>query len=178
MLRSRKKDGDEKLEVCSVKLFWKRTLCLLFHSTLLFVQQFDACVCVSIHNHHGMAAQRQNNKYGIACCNAESTESEFKKYGRHAVMCVVKTLVFPITSIIYFRLIRKRNPGKADNNHLHHHLIKKFSLTVTLFSYFLLVNIPILLALFTRINKLFILFFVILIFSALIIYLKKNVKKL
>ena len=86
--------------------------------------------------------------------------------------------VLDMLRLFFARLIRKRNPGKADNNHLHHHLIKKFSLTVTLFSYFLLVNIPILLALFTRINKLFILFFVILIYSALIIYLKKNVKKL
>ncbi len=86
--------------------------------------------------------------------------------------------VLDMLRLFFARLIKKKNPGKADNNHLHHHLIKKFSLNMTLFYYFLLTNTPILLALFTRINKFIILFFTILIYSALIIYLKKNDKKL
>ena len=86
--------------------------------------------------------------------------------------------VLDMLRLFFARLIKKKNPGKADNNHLHHHLIKKFSLNMTLFYYFLLTNTPILLALFTRINKFIILFFTILIYSALIIYLKKNYKKL
>ena len=78
--------------------------------------------------------------------------------------------VLDMLRLFFARLIKKKNPGKADNNHLHHHLIKKFSLNMTLFYYFLLTNTPILLALFTRINKFIILFFTILIYSALIIY--------
>jgi len=86
--------------------------------------------------------------------------------------------VIDMIRLIFSRLIKKLSPAEGDNNHLHHHLIKKFSISKSLSIYFLLVNIPILMSLFTSINKLFIIFFTLLFYSATVIYLKKNGKKI
>ena len=40
------------------------------------------------------------------------------------------------------RIKNKRDPFSADQNHLHHYLIKNFSLNITLFIYFLLISVP------------------------------------
>ena len=39
------------------------------------------------------------------------------------------------------RIIKKRNPFKADKNHLHHFLLKKFSVRQILIFYFVAISI-------------------------------------
>jgi UDP-GlcNAc:undecaprenyl-phosphate/decaprenyl-phosphate GlcNAc-1-phosphate transferase len=82
--------------------------------------------------------------------------------------------ILDMLRLFFVRLIKKTNPGVGDNNHLHHHLIKKFSLIISLFIYFLLVNVPVLLSIFTKLNKFFIVLLVILTYIILFNYLKKN----
>ena len=74
------------------------------------------------------------------------------------------------------RLINKKNPTKGDKNHFHHHLINQFSLTKTLLIYLSLVNLPVLLSLYTNINKIIIILSIVLIYF-LFIYNYKNTKK-
>ena len=45
--------------------------------------------------------------------------------------------------LFIIRIINKKNPFKADQNHFHHHLIKNFSLNKSLIIYFLLLILPI-----------------------------------
>ena len=45
--------------------------------------------------------------------------------------------------LFIIRIINKKNPFKADQNHFHHHLIKNFGLNKSLFIYFLLLIFPI-----------------------------------
>ena len=84
--------------------------------------------------------------------------------------------VFDMVRLLFSRLIKSINPAKGDNNHLHHHLINNFSINKSLLIYFLLVNIPIILALFTMINKMFIIGLTLIFYSLTIVYLKKNEK--
>lgn len=56
-------------------------------------------------------------------------------------------ILFMVPGIDMFRLFlqrikNKRDPFSADQNHLHHYLIKNFSLNITLFIYFLLISVP------------------------------------
>lgn len=98
---------------------------------------------------------------------------------RESAETILLLFIIPVLDMIrlfFSRLKKNINPTKGDANHLHHHLIKIFSVNKSLLIYFLLVNIPILLSIFAIINKLFILFSTVLIYSAFIIYLKKNVK--
>ena len=79
--------------------------------------------------------------------------------------------------LLISRTFIKESPAKGDNDHLHHYLITKFSIINSLIIYFLLVNVPIVVSLFTTLNKFIILIISILLYSSLIIYLKKNVSK-
>ena len=93
---------------------------------------------------------------------------------------LVIILIIPVLDMIrlfFKRLFEKKNPGIGDNNHLHHYLVKKLPIKKALFSYFLLMNTPILLALNTSINKLVIIFFTILIYFFLIIYYINALKR-
>ena len=76
--------------------------------------------------------------------------------------------------LLISRSFKRLSPAKGDNNHLHHYLIYKFSLKQSLIIYFFIMNLPILLSLYTSINKFMILFMSILLYSILVIYLKKN----
>ncbi len=76
--------------------------------------------------------------------------------------------------LLISRTIKKGSPAKGDNDHLHHYLIKKFTISKSLIIYFFLINLPILVSLFTKINKFIILFMSILLYLTLFIYLKKN----
>ena len=98
-------------------IFGKRTLCLLFHSTLLFVQQFDACVCVCQYTTI-MAWQHKDKTTNMALRMQNRPNLNSKSMVVMQSCAVVKTLVFPITSIIYFRLIRKRNRLYRITKHL------------------------------------------------------------
>jgi len=73
MLRSRKKDGDEKWKCVPLNCFEKgHFVCCFIPLCCLPNNLMRARVCVCVCQYTTiMAAQRQNNKYGIACCNAE-----------------------------------------------------------------------------------------------------------
>jgi UDP-GlcNAc:undecaprenyl-phosphate GlcNAc-1-phosphate transferase len=73
------------------------------------------------------------------------------------------------------RLLKKKNPFIADNNHLHHLLIRKFSLQFSLLIYFLLINIPIILAIYLKLNSLVVTLFFIIFYALIISYLNKKI---
>ncbi len=82
-------------------------------------------------------------------------------------------LLFMIPGIDMFRLfvqriLKKRHPFKGDNEHLHHYLIKKFSLFQSLIFYTLLILIPLIAGNFLKKDFFFITFFLILYFLVLI----------
>ena len=94
---------------------------MLFHSTLLFVQQFDACVCVCVCQYTTIMAWQHKDKTTNMALRAAMQNRPNLNSKSVVVMqscAVVKTLVFPITSIIYFRLIRKRNRLYRITKHL------------------------------------------------------------
>ena len=98
---------------------------------------------------------------------------------RDSAESIFLLLIIPVLDLIrllFTRLIKKLNPAKGDKNHLHHHFINNFTLGRSLLYYFLLSNIPIMLAIFTFINKFFIIIITILIYIVTIISLKKNEK--
>ena len=74
------------------------------------------------------------------------------------------------------RLIKKKNPTKGDKNHFHHYLINQFSLTKTLLIYLSLVILPILISLYTDVNKILLILGIVLIYF-LFIFKYKNTKK-
>ena len=81
--------------------------------------------------------------------------------------------VLDMLRLFFQRMLNKRNPYEADNNHLHHYLNIKFRLKGALLIYFLFMNIPIVLSIYTLINKLIIISLVILIYFIFLFYYKK-----
>ena len=82
--------------------------------------------------------------------------------------------VLDMVRLFFQRLSKRKNPGIGDSNHLHHYLIKKFSLNKTLILYMAVMHIPILISLNTKINKMIIILITILIYFFLIIYYKPD----
>lgn len=74
------------------------------------------------------------------------------------------------------RLSKRKNPLAGDNNHLHHMLMRKFSLRSSLLIYFLLINIPIILSLYLKLNSLVIILFFNIIYFFIISYFLFNKK--
>ena len=79
---------------------------------------------------------------------------------------------FDLIRLFFIRIINKKNPMKADVNHLHHILMRKFSQKQTLFINSLLVAIPIFLSTVYQ-NYILIIFLTLLTYSILI-YKTKN----
>tara|TARA_B100000989_G_scaffold204588_1_gene154882 strand:+ start:1103 stop:2089 length:987 start_codon:yes stop_codon:yes gene_type:complete len=74
---------------------------------------------------------------------------------------------FDLIRLFFIRIINKKNPMKADGNHLHHILMRKFSQKQTLFINSLLVAIPIFLSTVYQ-NYILIIFLTLLTYSILI----------
>jgi UDP-GlcNAc:undecaprenyl-phosphate GlcNAc-1-phosphate transferase len=85
--------------------------------------------------------------------------------------------ILDMVRLFFERIHKKKDPLIADNNHLHHYLLKKNSLKKTLVIYLLLVNIPIIISLITLISKIYIITTVILIYIIFIKYLRPNYGK-
>ena len=88
--------------------------------------------------------------------------------------------IIPLIDMIrlfFERMLNKKNPAMGDNNHLHHYLIKKFSIKKALIIYFLGVNIPIIMSLYTSVNKISIIVLTILVYSFFIFYYKSQLKE-
>ena len=102
------------------------------------------------------------------------------KYNTKSIMisCEEIFLIFLIPGLDMFRLfilrlLKKRNPFKGDNNHLHHLLLSKYNLTYTLLIYFILINWPNILYRSFKINILLLIFTNIFIFILFVLYLQK-----
>ena len=102
------------------------------------------------------------------------------KYNTKSIMisCEEIFLIFLIPGLDMFRLfilrlLKKRNPFKGDNNHLHHLLLSKYNLKYTLLIYFILINWPNILYRSFKINILLLIFTNIFIFILFVLYLQK-----
>ena len=94
------------------------------------------------------------------------------------ISCEEIFLIFLIPGLDMFRLfilrlLKKRNPFKGDNNHLHHLLLSKYNLKYTLLIYFILINWPNILYSSFKINILLLIFTNIFIFILFVLYLQK-----
>ena len=72
------------------------------------------------------------------------------------------------------RIIKNKNAFKADTNHIHHLLIKNYSLKKSLLIYFSILNFPILLYFYLNTKIIFFIFLKILIYIFAILYLKNK----
>jgi UDP-GlcNAc:undecaprenyl-phosphate GlcNAc-1-phosphate transferase len=81
---------------------------------------------------------------------------------------------FDMIRLIFLRLKNKKNPFLPDNNHLHHLLIKKYFLNKTLLIYSCLIFLPILIGYFTSIKTILNILLFLVVYTLLIINLKKN----
>tara|TARA_B100000886_G_scaffold339990_1_gene307323 strand:- start:960 stop:1949 length:990 start_codon:yes stop_codon:yes gene_type:complete len=102
------------------------------------------------------------------------------KYNTKSIMisCEEIFLIFLIPGLDMFRLfilrlLKKRNPFKGDNNHLHHLLLSKYDLKYTLLIYFILINWPNILYSSFKINILLLILTNIFIFILFVLYLQK-----
>lgn len=89
-------------------------------------------------------------------------------------------LLFIVPGIDMFRLfterlIKRKDPFSADNNHLHHILLKKFSLNKTLIIYFLISFFPILIFKFFNVNALIIIALYLIVFFSILSTKLKNI---
>ena len=76
--------------------------------------------------------------------------------------------------LFFYRIINKKNPFSADQNHFHHYLINNFSLNKSLLLYFLFMNTPIISSLYLKRSYLFILLFASVAYFFIIYFLKKK----
>jgi len=84
---------------------------------------------------------------------------------------------FDMFRLFLERILKNKNPFEADNKHLHHFLIKIFSLKETLFIYFLLVISPIIVSNYFNLNKLLIIIISGILYLLLLIILKNFLSK-
>ena len=126
----------------------------------LMLSSFVAFLVISLHNQN-IAPDVSNPT------SQNSSESIF-------ILFIIPVL--DMLRLFFERLINRKNPAMGDNNHLHHYLIKKFSIKKALIIYFLGVNIPIIMSLYTSINKLYIITSIILIYFTFIFYYKYQLR--
>ena len=75
--------------------------------------------------------------------------------------------VIDMVRLFFERLINKKKPSTADKNHLHHYLIEKMSNNKALLVYFIFLNFPILVSLYTNLSKIYIIISIIIFYSFL-----------
>ena len=77
--------------------------------------------------------------------------------------------------LFIFRILNKKNPFSADNQHLHHLLIKKFKINYCLFFYFLISFLPLTIYKIFEVNTLYLISIYSVILLILINYNLKNI---
>jgi UDP-GlcNAc:undecaprenyl-phosphate GlcNAc-1-phosphate transferase len=85
--------------------------------------------------------------------------------------------LFPVLDMVrlfFERLINKKKVAVGDKNHFHHYLINRFNISKALIIYFLLINVPIILSLYTSINKILIILFIFLMYFSILYNIKKK----
>ena len=123
----------------------------------LMLSSFIAFLIISLHNQNINDPGHEN-----------SAESIF-------ILFIIPTM--DMIRLFFERLLNKQNPAMGDNGHLHHYLIKKFSIKKALIIYFLSVNIPIIMSLYTSVNKISIIVSTILAYTFFILYYKFQLNK-
>jgi UDP-GlcNAc:undecaprenyl-phosphate/decaprenyl-phosphate GlcNAc-1-phosphate transferase len=118
----------------------------------LMLSSFLAFLVINLHNQNIDSPTQQN-----------SSESIF-------ILFIIP--VMDMIRLFFERLMNKKNPGIGDNKHLHHYLISKFTSKQALIIYFLTVNIPIIMSLYTSVNKIYIIIMTILIYIFFLFYYK------
>lgn len=88
-------------------------------------------------------------------------------------------ILFMVPGIDMFRLFLERilkgkNPFSSDGNHLHHHLIKRYNLSKSLFIYLLLILIPLISCNLKIISTYLIIFLSIILYVSLLLFLRKK----
>ena len=89
-------------------------------------------------------------------------------------------LIFLLPGIDMFRLFivriyNKKNPFKGDLNHIHHLLIKIYSLKITLLIYFLTINVPIIIFYYFKIKIIYLILLKITLYFFLLFFLQKKI---
>jgi len=79
--------------------------------------------------------------------------------------------------LFIFRLLKKQNPFSSDLTHLHHYLIKKYKLKISLLIYFCLMLGPLVIYNFTNIQPSNIIILFIIVYSVLVFFLKIKLKE-
>jgi len=123
----------------------------------LMLSSFLAFLVIYLHNQNIGSPAQQN-----------SSESIF-------ILFIIPVL--DMIRLFFERLINKKNPSIGDNNHLHHYLISKLTNKQTLIIYFLAVNTPIIVSLYTPINKIYIILLTILVYIFFLFYYKYRLDK-
>jgi len=92
------------------------------------------------------------------------------------IFLYMSILGFDLIRVSFSRLLKGRNIFEADNNHIHHLLLKKFSFFYSTLLIQILVIFPIIYSFLTK-NYIIACFTSLIAYTALVIYLKKSVKK-
>jgi UDP-GlcNAc:undecaprenyl-phosphate GlcNAc-1-phosphate transferase len=96
------------------------------------------------------------------------------KIGAENIFIILMIPGIDMLKLFILRILKKKNPLKGDNEHLHHYLIKIYGLNRTLVFYFLLMNVPILLSLYSNLPKYLIIIITILVYLIFVFYLEKK----
>ncbi len=99
------------------------------------------------------------------------------KYNSSEIILIL--FIIPILDMIrlfFERIINKKSPAFADNNHLHHYLMKQFSERKALFIYLISINIPIIFIIKFNFSLILTLVSVILIYFSYIFIYKTRLK--
>ena len=179
-------DGINGLAL-SVLITWFIYFIYIFHADLnihFYIILF-ILILSFFHNYFGLHFLGDSGSlmlsyfFGFLTIKLMNLDIENPKY---LISCELFFLMFMIPGVDMFRLFlerifRKKDPFIADNNHFHHILIKKHSLKKTLFIYLFLINFPIILFLYYKINALVLISLSIFVYAIILfIYKKINLK--
>ena len=96
------------------------------------------------------------------------------KIGAENIFIILMIPGLDMLRLFIYRILKKKDPLQADNEHLHHYLIKIYGLNKALIFYFLLMNMPIIFSLYTNLSKIFLIIMSLLVYSFFIFFLKKQ----
>lgn len=99
------------------------------------------------------------------------------KVGSEHIFIILMIPGFDMLRLFFYRIVKKRDPLSPDNEHLHHYLIKMYGLNKALIFYFTIMNVPIIISLYTELSKQFIIIFFLFIYLIILFFLRKKIKQ-
>lgn len=112
--------------------------------------------------------------YFIIILNNQATNDPGHQKSAETILILFLFPVIDMVRLFFERLINKKKIAVGDKNHLHHFLIDKFDITKALIIYFLLINVPTILSLYTSINKILIIVLIFIMYFSILYNIKKN----